>query len=297
MDDHQKNVPEEIIRLYKRSVSENVLKLKKISTALDIDNDLLKEIETALNRSSEFLIDKWLNGVKYLRTMFALNAIPSYPGDVLEYSVNLDAIVNICDDIVDENLSKEERGLYIFELARVLSRTLSYDVEISMREPLEDYFNKLLLVIFGEKKLYSEISNTSETNRSFHLAYRSYLYRSVDMDIFIKLPLIHTRTNERYIDKLVEIGRIFRMANLFKKDINDMAHDIQNNQFTPVLYFNKNKKLNKFYEYFKNEILLLRDSVRKELSLLNEKPKQIDLITDNFNSMLENELKLIEKLI
>ena len=73
-----------------------------------------------LNLSSENVTKKWLSGKKYIRTDFVKKAFSKfYPYKQIDISILIDAMINILDDILDEELNLKEKALYVIEFLRI----------------------------------------------------------------------------------------------------------------------------------------------------------------------------------
>ena len=96
-----------IARIYRQGVKENILGVKSILKQLEMEEPPLSLYEGVLARSSDQIVSNWLSGRKYARTLFVQKAFGKlYPTKYTEFSLCIDAIVNILDDFFDEALDR-----------------------------------------------------------------------------------------------------------------------------------------------------------------------------------------------
>ncbi|MEW6328743.1 MAG: hypothetical protein AB1468_01365, partial [Candidatus Micrarchaeota archaeon] len=226
---------EELYTLYEKSIENNLKYLMKLEKELTHETNMNSAFSHLLSLSSKNLANKWRSGAKYLRTRYAKQAIPNYPDDVLMLLISVDASVNLLEDILDETLSKEQKGLYLVELIRVLSMQNSFNLSKKLQKIISDYFNKIIFIAGSENFLYPQILNEKDESKLFELCTASYSCRSLDMDIFVELPLTKNKHTKQEINSALIAARSFRVINLAKKDIADLPHDLQFNTTTPIM--------------------------------------------------------------
>lgn len=238
-----------LVRLYEETVHENINYLKKLERELYGKAELHKRVHETLFKSSQTITKKWLAGKKYLRTKYARDAILEYPKDVLKLSLILDATINLMDDLLDETLSREERAFYLVELLRVLALRDNYPIEDEVKTRISNYFNKIIFVAISEQ-IFLEKMKDKEGEDFYKVAYDYFAGRSLDMDLFLEIPLHELKYKKNEIDEIVRVGRIFRTINLMKKDLIDLEHDIEFDIPTPIVMLHqKEKPFNDFIEY------------------------------------------------
>ena len=283
----------DIIEIYQDTVKENLNSLEKIlKSDIGIENsEILKKMGDILHISSDNLVSKWKESRKYMRTSFVKKALPTYPDDVLKLSISLDAIINLLDDILDENMNKELKSLYIVELIRVFSIYNYQNLEKLYSESIGNYFNKIISIAILEDFYKDFIKNTSDSKKILDLSIQIYNCRSLDMDIFTELPLIrlYNKLDDELL-KVVKVSRIFRALNLIKKDIKDVEHDKENDIETAItlLYSRDDFKsvLGGLITHYKN----IGDEIESNKD-------NIKIIISNFKEMLRNEISEIENLL
>lgn len=251
----------EIIKLYMDTVQTN---MKSISISLKefgLDNRLLEVYEALLASSSNMITNKWKNNAKYLRSEFVLKAYKeNYPKNVLQLSISIDAMINILDDLLDENLKKEEKMLYVLEYLRIFSIYESTAESSSVHKNMSSYFNKLIMLAIVEEKVLEKIKTEESINKQIKLAKSILLSRSQDIDIFIDIVNEYVKLTKEETQSIRNASRQFRAINIFKKDIHDLEHDLQNGQDTIVtVMHSKGKK--QFHEFV---LSLLKEFNAKE---------------------------------
>lgn len=246
--------------LYSLTVKDNLKGIEAIVKQLQImDTIPIEQFSSILNKTSQNLIDKWNMGRKSLRTEIAFKIIPNYPTTVLKTSLTIDATINLLDDILDELMEKEERGLYIIELIRVLSIFNQQNISTEVQNKVSEYFNKILCIAIPEIIFKEKIKKAKDFNQRLHNSIQCYDCKSMDMDIFIELPLIEIFGNVKDIDNVVALGRVHRAVCLVKKDLKDLKHDIKQNTETPIVVLSEVDKkelmryISRMIEFYKNE--------------------------------------------
>lgn len=224
---------QELIELYEKTIEENVAYLRNLEDELFGSTEFGETMHKSLIQSTKNLTDKWRSQEKYIRTAYAMRAIPDYPDEVKKLSIFLDANINLMDDILDENLSREEMALYLVELLRVLSIKDGYPMTQALKQKISDYFNKIIFVAISEGALFPQFSK-QEKSKLLAMILRSYFSRSIDMDLFLELPLHESGCDKENMNALIKAGRVFRVMNLAKKDFMDIEHDKEKNIINPV---------------------------------------------------------------
>lgn len=214
-----------IVKLYEDSLARNRQVLAQSMPDVNGKDSAVEIASNLMEASQKNLIGKWKTGKKYLRTVSAMRAIENYPMEIVGQSVNLDATVNCLDDLLDEKFTKEERGLYVVELLRLMSDSYSLDTSKSVRSKIDEYYHKLIGVAVLEGLYYGKIKDSESESEILANARSLYGVRSTDMDIFLELPLYTLGKDGKYIDEVVSTGRVFRTLNLISKDIDDYEHD------------------------------------------------------------------------
>ncbi|MEX2725599.1 MAG: hypothetical protein Q6367_017065 [Candidatus Freyarchaeota archaeon] len=278
---------EEIYKLYEETIAENIHYLKKLEKELGYGTDLAENLRQVLSTSARNLSDKWRSEAKYLRTKYSKMAIPDYPEEVLKISIFVDAVVNLLDDVLDEELTKEQKAVYLIELIRVLTFHHGINLPKNLKKLISDYFNKIIFVAVSENSLYKKLLGVSDESVIFDLCAKSYLCRSLDMDIFVELPLTKNGYRRNEIKSIVESARLFRVINLVKKDYVDLLHDKKFGITTPLTILgNKNIPIEKF--------VLFLDSYCKRMTP-TPKSERSRLIIENFSEMVKKEEEFLKK--
>lgn len=233
-----------LIENYLVTLYDDVEKLKNVLDHLDIlDSIDIRKFGDVLNISAQNLVNKWKNQSKILRTEVMYSIIPDYPDDVLEKSILLDAMINLLDDMYDENLTKEDVGLYVIELIRLLSNINRQKLSDIEREKISEYFIKILGIAIVESKYRDKIKNSNHFSEVIKYSIECYDCKSMDFDIFIELPLLKMDVNPRVQDHIVSLGEVYRAISIILKDIKDIEHDTQNNIETPIVILSRSKNI------------------------------------------------------
>lgn len=279
----------DIISLYNDSVYNNLKIIDKIiNSDIGLNDPYLMELfNKILQTSKNELIEKWRTGKKYLRTLTAIKAFPNYSSDSLNLSISIDAIINILDDLLDENLEKQAKIFYIVEIIRTLANYHYQKSNEALRHCIGNYFNKCIMIALLEKHFYDLLRNTKEND--YIIKYPTYIYdiRSLDIDVFIEIPLLASNTIQ-FKDDVLKVARTYRALELIKKDILDVEHDIDNGIDTifTILWNRKNDLLSSVSNLTELYLERTRKTTGSEYS---------NIIIDNFISMSENEAKEIKK--
>ncbi|MFH1445500.1 MAG: hypothetical protein ABIF08_03405 [Nanoarchaeota archaeon] len=271
---------------------ETLLQTKKSLMEI-IQNDIkMKDGNTEVfmsivEQSMEGIINNWVSGKKYTRTLFMGQVMGDmYPQEAVELSLSVDSIINILDDILDENLDKNTNAAYIVEIIRILAVFTSKLSDETQRKSVENYFNKIISIAIGEQVYKNMIKNENNPEKIIDLITEVYACRSLDMDIFVELPLLEISLSPSDVSRMLVLGRHFRTLNLIKKDIDDIERDrIAETETGVTLSIEKG-----------NPIEILRTITERVVA----DSKQINLdeqthLADNFKKMIENEKQEINK--
>lgn len=274
-----------LINLYKEVSVESADQIIEIlHEVIGKDSNVENEVRTILNEYCSHITSKWSKNQKYLRTLFALEAFgDQYPEEMLRTSLSIDTTINLLDDLLDEELGKVEKIPLMEELIRIFSVYNYQRFDHELKEQIGAYFNKIVAVLLSEK-IFMGIINKEENDEAIvELATKMYYGRSMDIDIFVDIPL-YALKDERS-DKILKMARSFRVVNLLEKDIRDIEHDKKNAVETfPTFVFDKDKK-----ELLGN---LVDKCYVKTTELREENP-----IIENFYSMFERDAKKVWNLI
>jgi len=279
----------DIISLYNDSVYNNLKIIDKIiNSDMGLNDPYLMELfNKILHTSKNELIEKWRSGKKYLRTLTAIKAFPDYSLDSLYLSISIDAIINILDDLLDENLEKQAKTIYIVEIIRTLANYHYQKSNEVLRHCIGTYFNKCIMIALLEKHFYGLLRNIKEND--YLLKYSTYVYdiRSLDIDIFIEIPLLASNTIQ-FKDDVLKVARTYRALELIKKDMLDVEHDIDNGIDTifTILENNKNDLYANVYNLTELYLERARNTTGSEYA---------NIIINNFISMSENKANEIKE--
>lgn len=286
---------QKIIPIYQESVKENLRDIKSILERLGmLSPELAKTYEQILMMTSQNITGKWEAGRKYARTYFSRKAFAEhYPEEYLKLSLYIDAMVNILDDIYDENMNKETRGLYLVEFLRIFSLYNLSELTKNIQEPLGHYFNQLITLAVAEGVYFKMIEGEKELDKIVKLSADLLLCRAQDIDIFNEIALVNYQNNKKENIKL--IGRIFRAINILKKDVNDIDYDKSNNMVSVVTHISDRQDIN-FSEYLKKLANYLLEKAEKEKSLIKDSDSKIKTPVNNFMAMIKENVSEIENL-
>lgn len=281
---------EEIITFYKDDLKKSLNEIEKILKEKNVDNfGVGTYCENILSLSCDNITNKWRNGKKYLRTLFVQEAFSNfYPKNITKLSIYIDAIVNILDDLFDEEMSNEQKSLYILEFLKVFSL---YNYEHPQKEVqicFGNYFNKLISLASVENCFNDLINNENDINKIVNYSVKVLNCRSMDIDIFNELVLLNSDLyNKEEEKKIKESGRIFRAMNIMKKDIKDIKHDKETGQESVILKIYDNKDFD-FQNYIFNVCNYYLNKIREM-----ESEKLVPL--NNFCKMTRRDIDDIKK--
>lgn len=259
--------------------------LKELKKSIKSPKQVKKDVDFLITNNVKFMEEKWISGKKYLRTYYAFKCIEDYPLDVLALSIAIDSIINALDDLLDENLKIEEKVSYICILIENLSLMFSKNLNEMFNKEINEYFSKILSIAVGEQIYQTKIKKSRSKKELFINIHKYYKIRSLDIDIYFTLPLTNKGYKQNEVKNIIQYARIFRIINLFLKDLKDLKHDLTQNIFTPVTYlYQKNKKelLFSFYQH-------LKDIYKKEINR-----KYRNQIKYNISKMLLTEMQILE---
>lgn len=221
--------------LYLETVKENADLLTDLIKRSHLDNPgFEEEYASVLEASAENIVSKWRKHRKMLRTKVVCDVIPDYPARILKQSLLLDAMVNILDDLYDEPLQKEVNSLYIIELLRTLA-LFNRDGLRSYGDEVSDYLNKLLCIAILERTYMGKIQNSSTFDEVLRYSIECYDVKSMDVDIFIELPLLEMGVVAEQIAEVTGLLNVLRALHIIFKDLVDLEHDAFHGIETPIM--------------------------------------------------------------
>lgn len=252
------------IEIYESSKSMNYQDIIEIIKELKIDGEIdHNDFAFFINSGIENLIQKWRSGRKILRTNVAKEIIDDYPEKILRSSIIIDASINLLDDLFDEKMDKQEKGLYIIELLRINAILLNEGLNVQQQKYLSMYYNKLLCIAIPEFIYKEKIMNSDYIDDVIRMTMQCYDCKSMDMDIFLELPLSEMDKTSDEIQSTVDMGRIHRALVLMKKDIQDIDHDVSNDTITPMVILHQR-------DDFKKTVLTIIDEYLSRTGRLRE---------------------------
>lgn len=278
---------------YEEGLKECFGDIEKIMIKNEISSDIMKECENMLSLSCKNITDKWSKGRKYARTLFIIEAYQDeYPIQILETSVLIDAMVNILDDLLDENMSSGEKKLYVLEFLRVFALHNKKVVSKEAQLIIGEYFFQLISLAVVENHFDVTLNKENDFDRLIESSIKVLNCRSMDIDIFHELVFIYrVDYSESERESLKKIARLFRAVNIMKKDVDDMEHDKASGQESLVL-----KVFNKDDCDFEKYISSVCDHYIKEASIAVDKNKNEKVIF-GFSEMLLGEISYIKNKI
>jgi hypothetical protein len=277
------NITQSHIDLYGSSRELNYQDIRTIIQDLKIDNHISHEdFEFFINSSIDNLINKWKSGRKILRTDVARSIINDYPHRMIRPSIILDATINLLDDLFDEKMNKEEKGLYIIELLRINAVLMQENLSKTQDLHISNYYNKLLCIAIPEFLYKEKILNSDNIDDIVLLSMQCYDCKSMDMDIFMELPLSELKYSDEIIKDIVELARIHRALILIRKDIIDIDHDKRMETITPMVILNER-------EEFQNIISTIINNYHDRISKISKTPYSdniMKLINDDSSELI-----------
>lgn len=278
----------EIVSIYKKSVDKNLKDISSILEKLDIKNpEVILSCKKILNLSADNVINKWLSGRKYSRTVFVKQAFGKfYPKKYLEISMSIDAMINILDDLIDEKVDDKEKTLFILEFLRVYSLYNSENPKGKIQIALGHDFNKLISIAISEGIYQKMIAKEKNIEKIIEYSVQIFGCRGTDINIFNEIALTDVKNNNA-AKKIKEIGRIFRAVNIFKKDIKDINYDKKMGMETIITFMSSRKDYN-FLEYAER----LLDQFLEKAKRIKYSARSLDI---RYRAPIENYYKMIEK--
>lgn len=276
------------INIYRNQKERNIEEIKSIISSIEVSGEVPFDVfKDLFENSSEVIASSWESGRKYSRTTFVQGAFQEeFPEKYLEFSLVIDAMINILDDLFDEDLSSERKTIYIVEFLRNFAIYNQEEVPQEIRTLIGTYFNKLITLALSEKIYQEKIAKINDIDELSEKSVDLLMCRGMDIDIFIEIAMIGYNGD---CDSIRRAGRIFRAMNIFKKDIVDIPYDLENNMQTVVTMVLSKKSIS-FEEYANNVMNLM----------FKEKEKiKKNKIVNNFGEMmtsLRSEVLKISKL-
>jgi hypothetical protein len=187
------------------------------------------------------ILGKWKKREKYIRTEFVATAFDSdYPREVLGISVAIDAMINILDDLLDEDVAKKAKTLYILEYLRIFSLYSKTKPNPFIQECMFNYFNKLIMLAVFEGNVLKKVKEEKQTSKIIRYASKLLMIRAYDIDIFVEVVLDSLDIKKDRED-ILDIARAFRAINILKKDVIDIPYDLSHRQETLMTYLSQRK--------------------------------------------------------
>jgi len=279
----KEEIKQEIIDFYKQSYLQNLENIKSIFSELKIEGLDITLYEGVLKSSSQNLIVKWKKETKYLRTVFAMRAFgENYRKEVMPISISIDAMINLLDDLLDENLTKEDKVLYIVEFLRCSSNFYSHVGDLNVTQKLGEYFNKLITLAVAENYLFKKIQSTRDFEEIVIYSSSLLMTRAMDIDVFIEIA------SGEVTSDVLRAGRVFRAVNILKKDILDFDHDLENGNVGPLIFVYKNRS-----DYKKYIARLVEDLESRFDQISFDDAATMRGITESFKEMFLEEKEAI----
>jgi len=283
----------DLIEIYKKEIDKNVSEIALYLTESGIYEEKVMEIyRKSLQLSSNNIASKWVSGGKYLRTEFALEAFGRcYPKSLVEFSLKVDAMINILDDLFDESLSKEEKGIYILEYLRVFSLFCLSKSNRKFNREIGRYFNKLITLALAEGFLLEKIKNTPNPGEVVEISEVLLKLRGYDIDIFVEIALSGSKDLKQSFG-IKKTFRFFRAMNILKKDILDIKHDKKFKQETVVTYLLERDgfDFSNYIEKLTNSITVKAGEV---LRVSDKSQKQPIFVRENILAMIRRDKNTI----
>lgn len=290
---------QKIIKIYKEDLSESLDKIGRLLEKMDMnDFGVRNHCNEILSLSCENIVEKWLVGRKYIRTLFVKEAFANlYPKEVTRISIYIDTIINILDDLLDEKIDDENKKLYILEFLRVFSLYNYNHPPKEVQIYLGNYFNKLISLAVVENCYKNLASNKNKIKEIARCSIKVLDCRSMDIDIFNEIAILRNCCNYTSIEKekIIKAGRIFRAVNIMKKDIEDLDYDKKTGQDSVISKIADKEKYN-LHEYallISNHYLSEADKIKatKQVSAKCMSP------VNNFYNMIKKDRDKIIKLV
>ncbi len=287
----------EIVSIYKKSVDKNLKDINSILKKLDMKNpEVFSACKKALKTSSANVVKKWLSGRKYSRTVFVKQAFGKfYPKKYLETSIFIDAMINILDDLIDEEIDDKEKILYVLEILRTFSLYNLQKPNPKIQTAFGYCFNRLISVPFAENIYQKKIRKEKIMKKIIEYSAEILKHRATDIDVFNEIALMNYK-NKKVKEKIKKIGKIFRASTIFKKDIEDINYDKKMGMETVVTLMSSRKdyKFSGYTENLLNYFSREANKIKSSAMLFN---KQDNTPITNYYRMLERNKEKIIKLV
>lgn len=235
---------------YEKELDENILRIEKIIKDLQLEDKLpILLYKDILSKSMQVVTNNWRTQKKYCRTLFVMKILENeYSKKNLSTSINLDAMINILDDLFDENLDLQRRKLYILEYLRIFPNFIETYNEDASREQIASYFNKLITLAMAEQSYLNQIKSTSDLDEIIKTSAELLITRAMDIDVFANLGVSGKKWSGEQLKNYRNNIRIFRALNILKKDLLDIQDDLEKNQESLVtfIYQNRSDELDKY---------------------------------------------------
>jgi len=288
----EKKILDKLKKIYEETAEENLRDIKQILKNNRVEDlDLIQRCDSILFSTPHHVSNKWSCYRKYVRTLFVKEAFSKfYPNKYLEISLYIDALVNILDDLLDEELNKQEKSLYVLELLRDFSLYHRKEIPRTIQNDVFHYFNKLLALAIAERHYINLIKKEESLEKIMNYSIKSFNLRSLDIDIFVEIALAGNNIkNKMGGEKIKKIARIFRAINLIKKDINDIKYDKSHNLETVITIMASKKKKYNFQRYILNLIDYYSKSGKAIVNSLRKEERLVPLVISNFYKMIGKE--------
>ncbi len=212
-----------------KSMFEDKTGIKEITNNLGV-GEIFGFVSEFSDASSEYTIDQWRSSRKTCRTKYVIEAMGNdYPREILKLSLAIDSAVNHMDDLLDENLDKGEKAYHVLELSKDIGFIRRQKISEEQAKAIANYLkDKIPVIGAGEGYYTSLIKNSTGEREVLKLGKKYYDIRSIDMDVFVELPLLEIGIKGEEYNNIVNSGRIFRAIDLIGKDSKDMERDMEN---------------------------------------------------------------------
>ncbi len=270
---------------YKIGVKETIEDVRKILNDLKMNKEPeISEFNGLFNQTKEEIIASWTSGRKYSRTSFLQKAFKEdFPEDYLQFSLSIDVMINILDDFLDEDLEEEKRRNYVIEFLRNFSFYNYKKVPEELRQSFGLYLSKLITLALSENVFESEIMSLSDFDKIVKMSVDLLKCRGMDIDIFTEIALVKKKD---YRNEILEISRLFRGLNIFKKDILDISYDKENGMRSVVTIVSDKDENFNFQNYSKGVV----DTIVKEADNISK--NKSDILSNFYNMILEEKREI-----
>ena len=281
-------IKEENSKIYKKEVERNLDEIEKILEDVDMSSWVEGgDFKNLFDRSSRDIISSWTSGRKYSRTVFTKKAFgDTFPEDLIVFSLSIDVMINILDDLLDEELSSERKENYVIEFLRNFSIYNHENVPQELRNSVGLYLNKLITLALSESIYEKKLKQEKDFRKVVEKSVNLLECRGMDMDIFAEIAL--TTRHQKNVEEIKKLFRVFRALNIFKKDILDISYDMENEIDTVViLVMDKNISFIEYSDAVINKFAEKKDTISENID---------DPIGEKISKMIETEEREIKKL-